>query len=44
MQVGVARRQAIPGSYTMSLWATDGRTRQAVPVTLVEQTTRCVSY
>ena len=44
VQVGVARRQAVPGTYTMSLWASDGSTRRSVPVTLVEQTTRCVSY
>jgi hypothetical protein len=44
VRVDVARRQATPGTYTMQLWASDGTTREQVPVTLVIQTTRCVAY
>jgi hypothetical protein len=44
VRVGVARRQATPGTYTMWLWVSDGTTRQQVPVTLVLQTTRCTAY
>jgi len=44
VRIDVARRQAVPGAYSMALWATDGSTRQVVPVTLVIQTTRCTTY
>jgi hypothetical protein len=32
------------GTYTSSLWASDGRTKQAVPITLVVQATSCSHY
>ena len=32
------------GTYTSSLWASDGRTKQAVPITLVVQATSCHHY
>jgi hypothetical protein len=35
---------AAVGTYTSSLWASDGRTRQAVPITLVVQATSCHRY
>jgi hypothetical protein len=42
--VGVNRRQAQLGTYTLSLWASDGTTKQQVGVTLVLQSTRCTAY
>ena len=32
------------GTYTSSLWASDGRTKEAVPITEVVQPTSCRSY
>ena len=32
------------GTYTSSLWASDGRTRQTVPITEVVQATSCSRY
>jgi hypothetical protein len=32
------------GTYTASMWASDGKTRQAVPITLVVQASSCHSY
>ncbi|MBI3256676.1 MAG: hypothetical protein HYZ59_02695 [Actinobacteria bacterium] len=44
VRVGVSRRKAQVGTYTMTLWASDRDTRQHVPVTLVLGTTRCTAY
>ena len=44
VSVGVNRRQATLGTYTLSLWADDGVVRQRVPVTLILQSTRCSAY
>jgi hypothetical protein len=35
---------AAVGTYTSSLWASDGRTKQAVSITLVVQATSCSHY
>jgi hypothetical protein len=32
------------GTYTSSLWASDGKTKERVPITEVVQATRCSHY
>lgn len=40
----VLPRGAAVGTYTSSLWASDGRTKRAVPITEVVQATSCSRY
>jgi len=35
---------AAVGTFTASMWATDGTTRQAVPITIVVNATNCRHY